>query len=109
MTTKPITPAEALANKPVKQIPDFVIEAFNGLILANINSKGVAVIKQDDAVEAILRYTEDKLLTRNSIFDRGLLDVEEHFRSAGWIVTYFKPPYYGSSPAKFTFTATSLK
>jgi hypothetical protein len=104
----PLTPVEAEA-KALTRIPDFVIEAFNDLIVANLY-QGRVVIKQEEAVQAILarmpksdqavKYvgprneaTRDKDKDRATIFVSHWLEVEPVYREAGWKVRFDKPGY----------------
>ena len=45
----------------------------------------------------------EKGLNRNEIFNKGWLNIEEVYRSAGWKVNYDKPAYNESYDAYFTF------
>jgi hypothetical protein len=40
------------------------------------------------------------------IFDNHWLDIEDHYRKAGWKVTYDKPSYYEDYDAFFKFEMT---
>ncbi|HET8688481.1 MAG TPA: hypothetical protein VFM18_17860 [Methanosarcina sp.] len=107
---KPIRPSE-VAVKKMQQFPDFVIEAFNQLIAENYNDGArSAVVKQDDAVKRILELATSSFVsdltpvTRDTVYDKGWLNIEEIFKAAGWKVTYDKPAYNESYPAKFEFT-----
>lgn len=94
---KPITPEEAkLAHA---EIPPSVIQAFNELIVANLN-QGQSVVYQKDVVDKLKRnsfFPGDK-------FDYNCLNVEEIYREAGWDVEYDKPGYSETYPARFTFS-----
>ncbi|QGH74887.1 hypothetical protein MAL1_00141 [Bacteriophage DSS3_MAL1] len=98
----PLSPDIARSRK-AEAIPDFVIDSFNELIVENLGTNGVAVVKQDAAIARIL--TKRLGLSRADLFQRNLLDVEDVFRAAGWKVTYDKPAYCESYPAYFTFEA----
>lgn len=98
--TKPITPDEAKKQK-VTVIPDFVISAFNDLILKNYSGNS-AVVSEKEVVAKILSYGPNT--TRKMIYDNHWLDVEDVFREAGWKVYYDKPGYCESYAATFTFT-----
>lgn len=91
---KPITPAEAFESK-LKEIPDFVIGAFNTIITRNLDSSGRAHVKQDDVINVILSTPAavDAKVTKQQIFDNGWLDVEPLYQKAGWKVRYEKPCY----------------
>jgi hypothetical protein len=96
--TRPISPDE-IADAKVTQIPASVIEAFNKLLALNF-SGGAARVKQDDVIAEIMLTTQ---LTRREIIDKGYLNVEEVFRSAGWKVKYDKPDWTETYPAVFEF------
>lgn len=94
--TKPITPEEV---KLGGHIPDEVIVAFNELIA---ESRG-GVVLQEAAITRIMSKMPD--VTRHQMFEKGWLDVEDVYRSAGWKVTYDKPGYNESYAASWTFCA----
>jgi hypothetical protein len=115
----PYTPAEAAAASK-NRIPDFVINAFNDLIAEKLYN-GKAVIKQGEAVEAILaripeseqsvsyvgirnEATWDRQKDRAKIFSHHWLDVEPLYRDQGWSVEFDKPGYNESYDGFFTFT-----
>jgi len=96
--TKPIKPSEIhLYKKGV--IPEFVFEAFNQCIAAKY-SNGRATVKQDDVIAKI--QTMDPV-SRQEIFDKGWLNVEEVYEAEGWKVEYDKPGYNESYGAFFVF------
>lgn len=103
---KPITPKQAL-NLKQESIPDFVFEAFNQLITENI-SNGRASVKQKDVVSRIkqLKSAAFEDIDSQFIYSRGWLDVEPHYRKAGWKVEYDKPGYNESYDAYFVFTGS---
>ena len=97
--TKPITPAEAGIEK-LKKIPPEVVEAFNELIVENLEG-GSATVMQSDAVKRI----QSKLtIQREAIFKKGWLDVEPLFEQHGWSVEFDKPGYNETYEAHFTFS-----
>ena|SRR5258706_447572 len=102
---KPITPKEVKDYR--KSIPDFVINIFNNLILTNF--KDSAVITQDEVINYIMAAPEFSGFTRNDIFDKGWLDIESHFRDAGWEVKYDKPGYNEIYAARFYFKPKDYK
>lgn len=106
MNIEPIKPSEAVEQRKVT-IPNFVIKAFNELILENLTegeSKHIlkSVVLQSEAIERILKHrTAEGDLTP---FDYKWLNVELIYRKAGWYVLYDKPAYNETYPAKFTFS-----
>mgnify|MGYP003512507362 CR=1 FL=1 len=98
--SKPITPAEVV-DKKKEQLPNEVIDAFNALIAANITN-GRARIR----VEDIITLIKLKLgVTREQVYEKHYLDVEDIYREVGWKVEYDQPGYCESYDATFTFTA----
>lgn len=101
---KPITPDEAKARR-VTAVPAQVLESFNELIIENL-CLGSATIKQKDAIDRILSKLNQTLgnqHTAQQICDRGWLNIEDIYRSAGWKVEYDKPGYNESYDAFFKF------
>lgn len=102
--TRPITPEEVTSRKgPL--FPKYVIEAFNTLIARNYSS-GSSTVSQNEVIEEILKGAKQDgktELTREDIFKRHYLDVEDVFEEAGWEVEYDKPGYDETYEATFTF------
>lgn len=94
---QPITPSD-VAREQSKNLPDAVIETFNRLI-AQDYVDGSATVKQDDVVALLV----EKGLDRKEIFDKGWLNIEKVYQSAGWKVTYDKPGHNETYPATFKF------
>lgn len=99
--SKAITPQEAICQR-MDSIPDFVIEAFNQLIVENLVGKYSTVL-QKDAVAKIIALSPEKV-TSNEIYKRHWLDVEDVFRKAGWTVKYDKPAYNETYEPSFEFS-----
>lgn len=87
--------------KKDKEIPSFVINAFNILIIKNLHN-GEAIIIQDEVIAKILQLHDT---TRERIFENRWLDVESTFRAYGWNVEYDKHGYNESHNAIFKFTS----
>lgn len=98
---EPIKPQEITLAK-AKIFPDFVLQSFNELIAENFTN-GRAVVKQPDVIARMVKNAASEDVTRNVIFDRGWLNVEEIFRDAGWKVTCDKPSYNEDYVAFFEF------
>jgi hypothetical protein len=101
---KPISPQE-VSETHDKNLPEFVIEAFNNLILANF-IEGECLIHQNRAISEIMDVAEkkyDKEVTRKQIFDNRWLDIESAFRKNGWKVEYDKPGFNETYEAYWTF------
>lgn len=98
---RPITPEEALKQQ-LNSIPDFVIEAVNGLIVKEFEQIGEsAVVRQDDIIHAI---QEIEPVESSVIFKNKWLDFEKIYEEAGWNVDYDSPGYNEHYPAIFVFT-----
>lgn len=100
MAVQPIKPSQVIKAKK-DGLPDFVIEAFNGLIAKNFNGS-YSTVQQDEVLSVILSKMPEGS-TRQQVFDNNWLDVEDIFRKAGWEVNYDKPAYNESHPATFKF------
>lgn len=102
---KPITPSDAQKAK-ISIIPDFVIEAFNNKIVQSINSRNYAKVLQNSVIGEIMYCANERNIdvTREEIFAKGWLDIEQLFRDNGWTVLYDKPGYNESYEAYFEFS-----
>jgi len=104
---RPITP-ETVRDQHTSLIPEEVIEAFNEMIAEEWNGHS-AKVKQDAVMARILlklaTNEEYRDVTRDQVFTRRWLDVEDTFRHAGWEVEYDKPAYNETYTATFTFSA----
>jgi hypothetical protein len=96
-----ISPNEVVAQKQ-KNIPEIVFEAFNELIADNF-TEGSAKVKQEDVINLIL--SKSGFLSRQEIFDKGWLNIEDVYRGQGWKVEYDKPGCYETYSAFFKFKA----
>ncbi len=98
---KPIS-FEETEKKFYEQIPDFIINAFNTLIVKNFNpvTKEV-IVKQDDVVAMVC---DSEGISRAKIFANHWLDIEKLYMAEGWNVTYCSPSIGEASfDAYFTF------
>ncbi len=94
--TRPITPDEA---GETRAIPPEVLEAFNQLIKQNMR-RGVAHV----GLNEVAKLAAVKLDCRvEYLFDHDLLDVENAYRQAGWVVEYDQPGYNEEGQGVFTF------
>lgn len=101
-----VTPA-TIAEKKKQVIPKEVFDAFDELIAANYDGDG-ATVMQNEVIALILTNfnkgkSEAEYITRQTIFDKNWLNVEEVYRNAGWRVNYDKPAYNESYEASFEF------
>ena len=102
MTVAPITKEQAQEKVDDRIFPDFVIQAFNECI-SEAKIKKTSYVYQKDVVDKILTLAP-KGTKRNTIFDEHWLDVENHYRKAGWKVEFYKPHYSETqSEAYFKF------
>jgi hypothetical protein len=92
----PISPSEILGYKQ-NDIPSFVYEAFNTLIVRNWNGTS-ATVKQKDVIALL---PEEK---QAEAYANHWLDVEDIYRHAGWGVKYDKPAYNETYDAHFVFS-----
>lgn len=106
--SKPITPYDASVKKS-ELIPDVVIDAFNDAIVENVDSMGQAQFVQSVVIDKIISgFSQNgSKVDRQEIFERGWLDVEPIFESAGWLVSYHKQGIGDSGESYFTFTDKS--
>lgn len=99
MTVEPIRPDEVL-DLQQKLLPDEVIKAWNLLIAENFRGS-TAVIYQDDAITRLEVHMD---CSRDTVFKKGYLEIEDIYRKAGWTVKYDKPGYNENYKAFFRFT-----
>ena len=93
--TEPIRPQDVIST-----IPDEVIEAFNELIQEHWN--GIqSQFKQDEAVNLIATRMNR---SESWVIKHNYLNVEDLYRSAGWIVEYGEAGYDESYLSIFTFS-----
>lgn len=88
---KVYTPEDVL-KKRVGTIPDYVIDAFNDLLTENYQ-EDETIIEQEDIIRKILEYSTDDELTRETIFKKHYLNIENLYRNNGWEVYYEKPAF----------------
>ncbi len=92
---QPIKPSEVKSIKPNE-----VLQAFNELIQEHWEGER-ACVKQDYAADLISKKLN---ISKEKVFEKKYLDVEEIYRDAGWKVTYNKPGYNENwYPAYFIF------
>ncbi len=104
---KPIDPKSitttVLVERDLKRIPAVVIQACNELIVENYKD-GFATFTQNQFIERVLQKMPVDT-TSQYVYDQKWLDIEDIFRYDGWIVNYYKSPYYSTDPCYFTFKA----
>lgn len=96
---KAITKAQVNEAVGNREFPDFVIESFNEAIV-EAKMKGTTTVYQDDVIDKILLKHSS---TRQEVYENRWLDVEDHYRRAGWTVVYDKPAYNETYKAHWTF------
>lgn len=100
---KIFTPEDAVkAKAEVTSIPEYVFQAFNGLLAEKYNRYCIE-IPQDQVIDRILRISPNEVLTRRDIFDNRWLDVEDIYEENGWSVEYDKPGFNESYKPVFRF------
>lgn len=86
----PIKPSE-VQKKRNAAIPEVVFKVFNALIVENWNGRSATVMQH----EAADRIASALKITKQEVYDKHYLDVEDAYRKEGWHVKYDKPVYYG--------------
>lgn len=99
---------EDVLKKRVETIPDYVIDAFNDLLTENYQ-EDETIIEQEDVIRKILEYSTDDELTRETIFKKHYLDIENLYRNNGWEVNYKKPMFNEHFKAYFVFKSKKDK
>jgi hypothetical protein len=97
---QPISPDDVSKQK-LQYLPEEVILAVNEAIAECWN--GVeSTIKQKNLIDKILLKMPE--LSRQEVFDKHYLEIEDIYREAGWKVRYDKPGYNESYDAYFEFS-----
>lgn len=100
--TGPIRPDQVDELKSA-QIPEEVFKAFNELIAKHWSGHS-ARVAQDDVIALIIQKIGDSI-TRDAVFERKWLDVEQSYRAMGWTVKYNSPSYGDNDfPSYFMFS-----
>ncbi len=97
--TKPIKPDE-VSDEKNKNIPEFIIRAFNELIVENWTGSSSTFLQKEAMARAL---SIDSTYSSQEIFKKKWFDVENLYRKQGWKVEYDKPGYNESYEANFTF------
>ncbi len=97
---KPITKEEATIQLDNRVFPDFVIQAFNECI-SESQIKRTKVVTQENVIDRIIKLGN---VTKKDVFENHWLDVEEHYRKAGWKVRYDRPGFNEDYKAYFEFS-----
>lgn len=97
---EPITKQQVQELIKYRPFPDFVIQAFNECITES-KMKNSSVVKQKDVLKRIVALSGK---TAKEVLDNNWLDVEEHYRRAGWKVRHDQPAYNESYDAYFEFS-----
>lgn len=98
----PISPHQAKQHEGAL-IPDFVIQAFNEMILENY-TKGHASFTQDAVLEKIRNKQRTVHNPAPMSFDNRWLNIESRFRAKGWKVVYDSPAYNEDYAANYKFS-----
>ena len=102
---EPLLPQE-VEQATADNIPNFVIEAFNNMIIKNWGASKRANFTQDDTMTEALRIAHSRgiKIDRHEIFANKWFDVESLFEEKGWLVLYDKPACFENHAANFTFS-----
>jgi hypothetical protein len=95
----PLKPSEVLMVRRDTILTE-VIDVFNEFITQRFDGRQ-AVVQKDDVVDVLV----NKGFDRQDIYTKHLLNVEDVFRQAGWVVTYTSPDRDESFNPYFTFKA----
>jgi hypothetical protein len=102
----PIKPKE-VQKKRNESFPEEVFDAFNEMIVkewdghsASFTLKSVA----DLAIKKLKEGGRNRGLTRQGMYDKGWMDVEDVYQKAGWEVEFDKPGYNEDYEANFKFS-----
>jgi hypothetical protein len=88
------------AVKPLAEIPQGV---FDALLVEKLDKRtGTAILYQKDVLNAIVSKSNGEI-TSNMMYNNKWMDFEDHYRSMGWQVEYFKTPYYSTDDSWFDF------
>lgn len=82
-------------------IPWYVIDAVNKLLVKNFSKRSSITISQDELIEEIKSLNDT--VTNNELFENHYLDIEDLYENYGWKVTYNKSAYNEESSSTFTF------
>ena len=91
---------EDISDSKEEYIPDVVFDVVNALITQEWNGRS-ACIKQKDIIEKIGQISD---LTKDIIYKKNYLDIENVYRKNGWEVEYESPAWGESFDAYFEFT-----
>lgn len=98
-----VTPDTVNKFKKIKDIPQYVLDAFNELIAENYSGPNtMTYVYQNDVVALICKNNPD--VTNKFIYENKLLDIEDLYGSYGWEVSYYKQPFYSSDSSYFRFS-----
>lgn len=95
----PISPKEA-TDLHESGIPTAVFDVVNKILAEKFSGDGEVYILQDEVVDALV----DLGLKKSDLFEKRWLDIEAHYRKAGWKVEYDKPAYCETYKASWTFS-----
>jgi hypothetical protein len=100
------SPAQAKEYK-AKQIPQWLLNAVNDLLVEKYGNGRHIHIKKDDVINRALaeaaKFGVD--INRRGIIDFGYLDFESVYEARGWKVTYHSPDYTESFDQYYEFVA----
>ncbi len=102
--TLPLSPAEALRAK-AGNIPAYIVEAANELLVKNLSLQGYATIKLPELIDLSVAKAGQAGIAvhRQTMIENKWFDIEPLFRAAGWKVDFEKTAYNDPGPSYFTF------
>lgn len=103
MQGRPLSPSE-IKKTHKESIPNYVWDAFNELLSERTGASNYCYIKQDEAINRIMSKAPEGV-TRQMLFDKGWLDIEDGYRQQGWKVEYDKPGYCETYDANWKFSS----
>lgn len=98
----PIKPQDVQVRKN-ENLPEEVFQAFNELIVKYWNGS-YANVSMAEAANLIQTKMN---ISHKQVFERGLLDVEDAYRKAGWEVNFDKPGYNENYAPYYLFSKES--
>lgn len=96
----PISPSAA-KELQISLIPNEVFECVNELIAKNLKGKRSTVLQK----ELLVLICKRMRVRSETVFKNNWLEFEDHYRKAGWKVSYDSPGYCESYDASFEFVA----